>query len=331
MSIQTERRSFEMIVDAERFRTDKGPWFGKLPEQLGRDYSFAVMGDRCGMSIDGVFEQGLEVLRDMKPDFVLFVGDLIEGYWRDPASAHEEWDYIDARIERTGLPFFQTIGNHDFGTQAMADVWSERKGHEYYAFRTGDSLFLIVNTEDPFEELSDEFIGMIKRATEGVKREPDRASEHLKAFYDEIVAGLSPEQLKQMGQITLAIGERQLAFFEKVLADNADAKITFISMHRPGWKAEDASFAKLEKLLEGREYAIFSGHLHSMEYTKRDNRRYIQLGRTGASPHGNGRGDENLMLWVTVTDGKPSFRVLHLDGIGDIEQYPPTAHHHDKE
>jgi Predicted phosphoesterases, related to the Icc protein len=329
MSIQTERKPIEMIVDSERFQSDKRPWFGQLPEQLGtRDFSFAVMGDRCGMSINGVFEKGLEVLKDLKPEFVLFVGDLIEGYWEDKAEAHEEWDYIDAKIQETGLPFFQTIGNHDFGTQAVVDAWSERKGHEYYAFRVGDALYLFVNTEDPFDPLPEDFRILVKRITEKVHEDPDHAADHLKEFYGEIMAGLTPEQLKEMGKITMKIGDRQLAFFEKVLADNADAKHTFVTMHRPGWKTEDPAFAKLEEMLKGREYTIFSGHLHSMEYTKQDNRRYIQLGRTGAAPHGNGRGDENLVLWVTMTNGQPSFRVIHLDGVGDIEQYPPAAHHH---
>ncbi|MFC5407455.1 metallophosphoesterase family protein [Cohnella soli] len=328
MTLQATRNRNEIFIDEGRFNTDRRPWFGKLPEQLEDDFTFAVMGDRCGMATAGVFEKGLELLADMKPDFVLFVGDLVEGYWKDAKDAREEWEYIDAKIAATGLPFFQTVGNHDYGTQAMADVWRERKGMEYYAFRVGDTLFLTVNTEDPFEELSEPFIDMIKRATANVQREPERSAEHLKAFYDEIVGGLSPEQLQGMSKVKLGIGEEQLAFFEKVLADNADAKHTFVSMHKPGWKSESPEFAKLEQLLSGRPYTVFAGHFHAMEYTRNDNSEYIQLGRTGAAAHGHGKGDENLVLWVTMRAGVPSYRVVHLDGIGDIADYAPQAHHH---
>ncbi|MBB6730609.1 metallophosphoesterase family protein [Cohnella zeiphila] len=328
MAIITNRVKTEMFIDEERYRTDRRPWFGRLPEQLTGDYSFAVMGDRCGMATAGVFERGLELVRDLKPEFVLFVGDLVEGYWRDAKDAREEWEYIDARIEATGLPFFQTVGNHDYGTQTMVDVWQERKGMEYYAFRTGDALFLVLNTEDPYEALSDGFIDLVKEATANVQREPERANEHLKAFYDKIVAGLPPEQLQGMGKVNLGISERQLAFFEKVIRDNADAAHTFISMHKPGWKAESPEFARLLQLLDGRPHTIFAGHFHSMEYKQENDRRLIQLGRTGAASHGNGKGDENLILWVTVRGGVPNFRVIHLDGTADVSAYPPQEHAH---
>lgn len=328
MTTQVNRKNIEMFIDEERFSTDRRPWFGKLPDLLGEDYTFAVMGDRCGMATAGVFERGLELLADLKPDFVLFVGDLVEGYWKDPEQARAEWEYIDARIAATGLPFFQTVGNHDYGTQAMADVWRERKGMEYYAFRVGDALFLTVNTEDPYEELSDAFIDMVKRATANVQQDPEHAGDHLKAFYDEIVGGLTPEQLQGMSKVRIGIGEAQLAFLERVLKDNADAKHTFVSMHKPGWKSDSPEFARLEALLAGRPHTVFAGHFHSMEYTKQEAREYIQLGRTGAAAHGTGKGDENLVLWVTMRAGVPSYRVVHLDGVGDIAAYAPVQHHH---
>lgn len=328
MTVQLDRKNIEMFIDEAGIHTDQRPWFGQLPEGLGDDFTFAVMGDRCGMMTAGVFEQGLELLKDLRPDFVLFVGDLVEGYWKESDKAREEWEYIDGVIAAAGLPFFQTIGNHDFGTQVMADIWRERKGHEYYAFRVGDSLFLILNTEDPFEEMSDEFIDMVKRATDNVHREPEKASEHLKVFYEEMMGQMTPEQLESMSVVNLGISPQQLAFFEEVLAAHSDVKHTFISMHKPGWKTESPEFARLEELLADRPYTVFAGHFHSLEHTRTENRTYLQLGRTGAAAHGTGRGDDNLILWVTVSSGKPSFRVVHLDGVTEVEAYAPQAHAH---
>lgn len=304
------------------FATDKRPWFGELPDVPTGDFTFAVVGDRCGMATEGVFEKALEVLKELRPDFVLSVGDLIEGYWKQAAQAHEEWDDIDAKIQAAGLPFFHVVGNHDVGNQLMLEVWRERKGFEYYAFRLGDALFVTVNTEDPPMEFSDEMIDIIKRATNNVKNDPEHADEHMKAFFEEIVSGLSPEQLKSLSRIDLAIGERQLAFVRRILEQNQDVKWTFVSMHKPGWKSDNLQYRMLEEMLQNRPHTIFAGHLHSLEYSAEGDRQLIQLGRTGGHGHGHGPGDQNLMLWVTMRNGVPSYRVIHLDGVQSIEAYP---------
>lgn len=326
MTTPLDRKRNEMFIDESRIATDKRPWFGRLPEDLTGNFSFAVMGDRCGMMTAGVFEQGLQLLRDLRPDFVLFVGDLVEGYWKDAAKAREEWEYIDAQIAAAGLPFFQTVGNHDYGTQAMVDVWRERKGMDYYAFRVGDMLFITLNTEDPFEEMPDEFIDLVKRATEKVHHDPERTSEYMKEFY----SGLTPDQMEGMTKVGIGISEQQMAFVEKVLADHADAKHTFISMHKPGWKSDSGEFARIEALLGERPYTVFAGHFHSLEFSRQNNRTYIQLGRTGAAAHGTTRGDDNLILWATVREGEISYRVVHLDGVTDVAAYPPHAHGHEE-
>ncbi|MBB6671669.1 metallophosphoesterase family protein [Cohnella nanjingensis] len=320
-------RSNAIWFDERRFQTDKRPWFGEWPNVGGGDFAFAVVGDRCGMATAGVFEGALALLADLKPDFVISVGDLIEGYWREAEDARAEWEDIDAKIAATGLPFFHTVGNHDYGNDTMRDVWRERKGFEYYGFRLGDILFVTLNTEDPPMELSDAFIDIIKRATANVQGDPANADAHMQAFFQDIMSQLSPEQLKDMAKIDLAIGDEQLDFIGRLLEDNRDAKWTFVNMHKPGWKSDNhPQYARLLEMLGDRPYTMFAGHLHSMEYTANGHQHHIQLGRTGGHGHGNGRGDENLILWVSVRAGVPSYRVIHLDGTADIASYPPKTH-----
>ncbi|MFF2482710.1 metallophosphoesterase family protein [Paenibacillus sp. NPDC058071] len=325
--VQTSRNAAGIWYDEALFQTDKRPWIGqpRPSEWAAEDFSFVVLGDRCGMATAGVFENALEIVKDLKPDFVLSVGDLIEGYWREAQDAIAEWEYIDAKIEAANLPFFHVVGNHDYGNQMMRDVWRDRKGFEYYAFRTGDILFLVLNTEDPPNEFSDDFIDIIKKATANVQNEPERMSEHMQAFYDDIVSRMSPEQLKEMGRIDLAFSDEQMAFAERVLKENRDAKWTFITMHKPGWKSEDERFERLIRMLDGRPHTVFAGHLHAMEYSVAGNGERIQLGRTGGHAHGNGPESDNLMLWVNVRNGQPSYRVIHLDGVREIGGYKPQS------
>ncbi|GIQ70809.1 metallophosphoesterase family protein [Xylanibacillus composti] len=324
---QADKHPAKVWIDESQFNTELRPWFGQLPELAKDDFSFVVLGDRCGMATAGVFERALDIVRDLKPDFVMSVGDLIEGYWKHAADARAEWEELDAKIAASGIPFFQVVGNHDYGSMMMRDVWRERKGLEYYAFRAGDALFLVLNTEDPPSEFPDEFIDIIKKATAKVQQDPDNMAAHMQQFFNDIMSMLPPDQLRNLSRIDLAISDEQLAFAERVLSDNRDAKWTFVSMHKPGWKSDSEQYRKLETLLEGRNHTIFAGHLHAMEYSLQGSQERIQMGRTGGHAHGTGPESENLFLWVNVRNGKPSYRVIELDGIREVESYEPQPAH----
>ncbi|TLS51776.1 hypothetical protein FE782_12740 [Paenibacillus antri] len=319
-----EGGAIEVMTDGE-YAAGKRPWFGRLSEGRYEAFSFAVLGDRCGMATEGVFERALEILKDLRPEFVVTVGDMIEGYWRNEADAHAEWDEFDAKVEAAGLPFFPAVGNHDYSNRLMADVWRERKGPTYYAFRVGDALFVMLNTEQTPDELPDAVVDAIKRATDGMTSGAVPAGEVGKSFYADLVAAVPPEQLLSLSKIILSFGDDQLAFVERTLAEHADATWTFVAMHKPGWKTDGEEYAKLMRMLEGRKHTIFAGHLHALEYEERNGNERIQMGRTGGLAHGDGMApcDANMMLWVTVRGGKPSYRVLPLDGIREIDAYAP--------
>jgi len=319
------RRDGIVSYEGGHEQSDKRPWFGSLPDKGEGSYSFAVMGDRCGMATEGVFEGALEVLKDLRPAFVITVGDMIEGYHRDAADAHAEWDEWDGMVRASGLPLFPAVGNHDYGNRLMADVWQSRKGPTYYAYRVGDALFLSLNTEHTPEELSDAFLDIVKRTTARVKQQPALAADHMRTFHAELIEAMTPEQLRNMTSIRVSLGTEQLDWAARVLEEHADVSWTFVTMHKPGWKSDSADYAKLIGLLGDRPYTIFAGHLHALEMTGEASRELIQMGRTGGLAHGDGthKGDANMLLWVTVRDGRPSYRVLPLDGIHAIEDYAP--------
>jgi hypothetical protein len=51
------------------------------------EFSFVLLSDRTGMAQPGVFERAVAITNLLRPDFVVQIGDTIEGYTRDPASS----------------------------------------------------------------------------------------------------------------------------------------------------------------------------------------------------------------------------------------------------
>jgi len=109
---------------------------------------FAIMGDRTGGMLPGVFERGVEKVNLLQPEFVLSVGDLIDGYTTDPDVWNAQWDEFDAIIEGLDTRFFYVPGNHDISNELLLDEWKRRRGDPYYHFVYKNVLFLILHTED---------------------------------------------------------------------------------------------------------------------------------------------------------------------------------------
>jgi len=87
----------------------------------------------------------------MQPAFVVSVGDLIDGYSKDPAVLAAQWKELQGYTHKLQMPFFYVPGNHDVSNPGQAEVWKERFGRRYYHFLYKDVLFLAVNTDDPNE------------------------------------------------------------------------------------------------------------------------------------------------------------------------------------
>ncbi|HOR26424.1 MAG TPA: metallophosphoesterase [Candidatus Sumerlaeota bacterium] len=113
------------------------------------DFQFLVMGDRTGGHRAGIFPKAVKSANQMRPEFVICVGDLIEGYTEDEAVMDAMWDEFDAEVSQLEAPFFYVPGNHDVSNPAMERKWIERLGRPYYHFVYGNVLFLVLDSEDP--------------------------------------------------------------------------------------------------------------------------------------------------------------------------------------
>ena len=111
-------------------------------------FRFAIMGDRTGGMLPGVFEKGAEKVNLMQPEFVLSVGDLVDGYTTDPDVWNAQWEEFDAIVNRLQMRFYYVPGNHDISNPQLDTVWRERHGSPWYTFRYKDVLFVALHTED---------------------------------------------------------------------------------------------------------------------------------------------------------------------------------------
>lgn len=124
------------------------PWIlpdGGLTEAPPR---FVILADRTGGHRPDIFEEAVARIRDLQPDFVMSVGDLIEGYSEQPAEITAMWDELLALLRPMGRPFFYVPGNHDLSNSVMEDLWKKRFGPAYYHFVHRDILFLCLNSCD---------------------------------------------------------------------------------------------------------------------------------------------------------------------------------------
>jgi len=134
----------EVIVERE----ERNPWTSTQLNNDPADFQFAVVSDRTGGHRARVFSKAVELLNLMQPEFVLSVGDLIEG-GANARKLEDEWKELESFTNRLQMPFFYVPGNHDAGTKTSSAYWQDKFGRRYYHFVYRKVLFLCLNTEDP--------------------------------------------------------------------------------------------------------------------------------------------------------------------------------------
>ncbi len=258
------------------------PWTGLAPLREPEDFRFVVVTDRTGGHRDGVFESAMPRINLVRPEFVVSVGDLIEGYSDDPAVLGKQWDEIESAVARLQMPFFYAPGNHDMSNQVMAEAWRAPFGPSYYHFVYRDVLFVVLNSE---------LFGMV--------HDPSRPLP---------------------GPWTQA---EQLASLERVLAENAQSRWTFVFIHQPLWDVAKVNpdWLRVEEMLGSRPYTVFAGHYHRYTSQLRNDRHYVTLATTGGgSPmRGTAWGEFDHVAQVTMTSQGPVIANLLLDGIQDVD------------
>ncbi len=124
------------------------PWTDKALYNDPRHFQFVIVSDRTGGHRDGVFETAIAKINDLRPEFVISVGDFIEGLTDDAEQIDREWKEFNGFLEPLAMRFFYVPGNHDIWSAQARREWEQRFGKSYYHFVYKDVLFLCLNSED---------------------------------------------------------------------------------------------------------------------------------------------------------------------------------------
>jgi len=116
------------------------------------EFQFAVVSDRHGGGRPGIYPEAVKKLNLLKPEFVLCVGDLIDGYTEDRNVLDLQYGEMDDILSKLEMRFFRVVGNHDITNPVMLEEYKDRYGLPYYHFIYKDVLFLVVSTEDVEDE-----------------------------------------------------------------------------------------------------------------------------------------------------------------------------------
>lgn len=108
-------------------------------------FHFALIGDRTGEHVPGVYEQIWKDLAADKPAFVLTPGDTIEGLHDDTAAA--EWQQIETILKPFArLQLYLTPGNHDIWSEASEKLFRQYAKHDpHYSFDYGTAHFTVLD------------------------------------------------------------------------------------------------------------------------------------------------------------------------------------------
>jgi len=316
---QIKKANSDFVYDKNEFPGPK-PWTSENFLNTPDNFQFAILGDRGGgASPLGTYELAIQQLNWLQPEFVMSVGDYVEGYATDEEDMDEQWNEFEEIIAKLEPPFFYVRGNHDINMPLTRKAWAERRGPQYYYFIYKDVLFIILDTEDaerPMPPNMEQDIATFNRLN---KEDPQKAM----AFMIEWMK--TPEAQEAFGHSAkVEFPEAQQAWLKKVLEDNKDVRWTFLFLHEPVWDNPSESFQNMDQMLQDRDFTFFAGHTHYYDYDLINGHEYITVSSAGAAFTMDGPGNVDMLTWVTVKDDGPDIAGIALKGIFDRKGLDPA-------
>ena len=119
------------------------------------DFRFSILGDRTGGAQPEIYGRVWREIDLLHPDFVINVGDTIEG--GNDARAEAEWMELRPTWQRyRHYPLYFTPGNHDIWDDASRRLYERETGQKaWYSFNYQDAHFTVLDNSQT-AGLSDE-------------------------------------------------------------------------------------------------------------------------------------------------------------------------------
>ncbi|MEO0262870.1 MAG: metallophosphoesterase [candidate division WOR-3 bacterium] len=141
---------------------------------FSQKFQFAILGDRTGGADQKVFEKIIEEISKNNLDFVINVGDLIEGYIGDENLINARWDTILNTIKKLPCPFYFVPGNNDIWNEKSREIYIKRTNSKtYYSFDYGNVHFIIIDNSiiNGWEEIDTLQLNWIKKDLSNTEKE----------------------------------------------------------------------------------------------------------------------------------------------------------------
>ena len=271
----------------------------------------AILGDRTGLARPGVFEKAVQQVNLLRPDLVVMVGDLLEGYTADGGEITREWEEAEQTVAGIEAEFIWVPGNHDLSNAAMLTEWRSRRGAPWFSFVRKDILFVMLDSEDPPQPMPPKMEDAFRKTAGRMRVDPVGAATAISNSPPP-----STEDLEALRKVERSrISRDQVDFVRRTLAEHQDAPWTVVVIHKPAWKEGNRQFADIERLLSGRNYMVIAGHEHEYSHERRFGMDYIVMGPTGALPPRTGPLSTDRMGWLTLGGRHPEFATVLIDGI----------------
>lgn len=109
------------------------------------DFRFSIIGDRTGGATPEIYGRVWREVDLMHPDFVINVGDTIEG--KSVGRPQEEWEALRPIWEQYNhYPLYFTPGNHDIWSEESQQIYEKQTGRPpYYSFNYQDAHFTVLD------------------------------------------------------------------------------------------------------------------------------------------------------------------------------------------
>jgi 3',5'-cyclic AMP phosphodiesterase CpdA len=221
---------------------------------VGKPFSFVVLGHIRGND-DGLthllLDHLLAEVRELKPDMIFLTGDMIWGgigkKQQEAEVITQDWNRLDAKLARLGIPVYRVPGNHDLHDPITRDIYFARYGMLPRAFTYRGSRFLLLNSS------------YVPEGSEA----PPKIRGHQ--------AYLRGKQLDS----------EQIDFIRKEFSSAGRSDNFFLFMHHILWWHEEEAvwWREVHPLLIGRKVrAVFAGDVGPRKFShlKRDGIDYLQ-------------------------------------------------------